>query len=113
MTIHFFIYIRTFATLVDAMTCFARLVDSDNVIQLEIIRSNILEDFFQEMRQKTFHPRKFLGVWFIGESGSDTGGLTRQVFTLFSRQLKNLCERQNNLKIPKHDATKLQVWRVK
>ena len=54
--------------------------------------------------------RKCLNVWFIGESGRDTGGLTREMFTLYSRQLKSLCDGQEHMKIPRHDATILQVW---
>ena len=32
------------------------------------------------------------------------------MFTLYSRQLKSLCDGQEHMKIPRHDATKLQVW---
>ena len=76
MKIHICFYDRTFSTLVDVLACLAQMVDSDDVIQLEIRRFNVLEDLLHEMGQKNFHPRKCLNVLFIGESGRDTGGLT-------------------------------------
>ena len=54
MKIHICFYDRTFSTLVDALACLAQMVDSDDVIQLEIRRFNVLEDFYMKRVKKTF-----------------------------------------------------------
>ena len=49
-------------------------------------------------------------TYFVGESGKDTGGLTREMWSLFSKSIQqSLCEGANR-SVLRHDATKLQVY---
>jgi hypothetical protein len=45
----------------------------------------------------------------VGEAGEDTGGLTRELWRLFSKSIQqHLCEGQENCLIFRHDSAKLQ-----
>ena len=49
-------------------------------------------------------------TYFTGEAGQDTGGLTRELWQLFGKHLKqSLCEGKDNCLVFRHDAQKLKV----
>ena len=64
------------------------------------------------MKKKSFDPLKKVNVWFVGEEGRDTGGLTREMWRLFSIEVQRICEGKKGCLLIKHDATKLQVYIV-
>ena len=96
-------------TLQDAIMSLSAKVDRDNSFTFEVRRSCVLDDLMHAMKSKCFHPTKKIYTWFVGESGSDTGGLTREMWGLFSREVLRLCDGKDNFKIIRHDAAKLQV----
>ena len=69
----------------------------------------MLEDMLHAMKKKNFHPSKKVYSWFVGEAGRDTGGITREMWTLLGKDIANICDGKDNCKIPRHDADKLQV----
>ena len=84
-------------------------IDSDDCFTFEVRRSCILDDLLRGIKSKCFHPKKKINTWFVGESGRDTGGLTRELWCLFSREMASICDGKEHCKIPRHDAVKLQV----
>ena len=83
--------------------------------QFEIRREVALQDMLSETKTTLFHPLKKVKIWFVGETGEDTGGLTREAWCLLGRALERICEGRPGFKIPRHDAAKLQVmqWNPK
>ena len=78
--------------------------------EYHIRRSDVLQDLLRETRKKSFSPFKRVKTYFIGELGKDTGGLTREMWSLFSKSVQqSLCEGKANCSVLRHDATKLQV----
>jgi hypothetical protein len=61
----------------------------DVSFDMVVRRSNILSDALRRMERATFDPKHMLNVVFVGEEGSDTGGLTREFFRLVSYALKS------------------------
>ena len=48
-------------------------------------------------------------TWFIGEVGSDTGGLTRELWRLLGIDVMCLCEGQPNMLVLRHDSDRVVV----
>lgn len=94
---------------------------SDVVLQLQmkllsetheyhIRRNEVLQDLLRETRKISFSPFKRVKTYFVGELGKDTGGLTREMWALFSKSVQqSLCEGKEKCAVFRHDATKLQV----
>lgn len=61
------------------------------------------------MKNHAYDPLKRVRVWFVGEEGRDTGGLTREMWRLFNDDLKRMCEGNEGCLLIRHDAAKLQV----
>ena len=77
--------------------------------QVEVRRNYVFADLIKEVRRKFFNPSRKLKTWFVGEPGKDTGGLTRELWRLFGKDLYQLCDGPPASKVPRHDASKLQV----
>lgn len=80
----------------------------DEEFQYEIRREFVLSDLLRAVK-KLYHPLKRVKTWFVGEDGVDTGGLTREMWRLFGRDLQCMCEGKEGCLLIKHDAAKLQV----
>ena len=80
--------------------------------EFQVRRDHVLEDLLKESRKRSYHPQKRVKTWFVGEEGEDTGGLTRELWRLFGKEIQSLCEGKENILVPRHDATKLQVNEV-
>ena len=78
----------------------------NEVYYFEVRRDHVLDDLLHEVQSESFHPKKRIKTWFIGENGADTGGLTREMWTIFVKELRE--GREYHL-IFKHDGTRLQV----
>lgn len=76
--------------------------------QYEIRREFAFSDLLRAVK-KSYHPLKRVKTWFVGEEGSDTGGLTREMWRLFGKDLQCMCEGKEGCLLIKHDAAKLQV----
>ena len=50
-----------------------------------------------------------LQTWFIGECGSDTGGVTHELWRLFGNSVMGLCEGQANTLVFRQDSGKVSV----
>ena len=73
-------------------------------------RDYILQDLLRVTTKRGFHPHMKIETWFVGEAGEDTGGLTRELWCLFSKSIqRQLCEGQENCLVFRHDTGKLQV----
>lgn len=68
-----------------------------------------MEDLIGATKRRSFHPQKKLTTWFVGEEGRDTGGLTRELWRLFGRDVQGLCDGSPKNKIIRHDAAKFRV----
>ena len=77
--------------------------------QIEVRREFVLSDLLRAVKKKSYHPLKKIKTWFVGEEGSDTGGLTQEMWRLFGRDLQYVCEGKEGCLLFKHDAAKLQV----
>ena len=77
--------------------------------EFQVRRDHVLEDLLKESRKRSYHPQKRVKTWFVGE---DTGGLTRELWHLFGKEIQSLCEGKESSLVPRHDATKLQVNEV-
>lgn len=76
----------------------------------EIRREYVLFDLLRTVKNKSCDPLKKVHMWFVGEEGRDTGGLTREMWRLFSIEVQRICEGKKGCLLIKHDATKLQVY---
>ena len=72
-------------------------------------REFLLSDLLRGVWSKQFHLRNKIKLWFVGEEGRDTGGLTREMWRLFAKELQQMCEGRAGCLMIKHDATKLKV----
>lgn len=100
---------RTLTSLKEViMTLSAKVIDYDE-FKIEVRHGFVMEDLLQEINCSTFNPKKKIYTEIVGESGRDTGGLTREMFCYFGRDLKRSCAGSGNIKIPRHDTVKLQV----
>ena len=79
--------------------------------QFEVRREHVLDDLIAATKRRSFqpYPQKKVTTYFIGEAGRDTGGLTRELWRLFGKNVMRLCDGKENCKVPRHDATKLSV----
>ena len=84
-------------------------VNDFDEFKVEVRRGFVMEDLLQEVNCSTFNARKKIYTEFVGETGRDTGGLTREMFCYFGRDLKQSCIGKNNCRLPRHDTIKLQV----
>lgn len=69
----------------------------------ELRRGHVLCDLLRTVKKR-------VKVWFVGQEGHDTGGLTREMWHHFSNELLHICEGEKGCLLIKHDATKLRVW---
>ena len=75
-----------------------------------IRRDCVLEDILEDVGSASFCPYKIMKTYFVGEVGEDTGGLTRELWRLFSREVRNVVfEGQENARTLRHDSTRLKV----
>lgn len=95
-------------TLQDAVMLLQSMVLPE-VQEFHIRRSHVLDDIVKETKRRTFQPLKKIVTWFVGEAGKDTGGLTRELWRLFAKEVESLCDGHPTRKIFRHDAAKLQV----
>ena len=51
----------------------------------------------------------FLQTWFIGESGTDTGGITRELWRLFGQGLMQQCNGSSDKMVFRHSSYKVMV----
>lgn len=86
------------------------MVLPEPVQEFHIRRNHVLEDVVEETRKNNYHPQNRVSTWFVGEVGRDTGGLTRELWQLFAREIERLCD--GHLKIFRHDAAKLHVSKL-
>ena len=95
--------------------------------EFHIRRGRVLDDLLKETRKLAFHPLKRVQVslpidiwepvwihfisqtWFIGEVGSNTGGLTRELWRLLGLDVMRLCEGQPNMLVLRHDSDRVLV----
>lgn len=76
--------------------------------EYHIRRNDVFCDILRETRKRSYNPFKRVKTYFVGESGQDTGGLTRELWRLFGKFLQeNLCDGKENC-VLRHDSTKLQ-----
>lgn len=54
----------------------------------------------------------YMYTWFIGEIGRDTGGVTRELWRLLSKDIAAMCDGQPTKCVFRHDSSKVQVDRV-
>ena len=67
----------------------------------------------RETRKRAYSPFKRVKTYFVGEPGKDTGGLTRELWSLLSKNIQqSLCEGKENCLVLRHDATKLRVYKL-
>ena len=64
----------------------------DETFQYEIRRDFVLCDLLRTVEKKTYDPQKRVNVWFVGEEGRDTGGLSREMWWLFGSEMQRMCE---------------------
>lgn len=64
----------------------------------------VLCDLLRAVKNHTYDPLKRVKVWFVGEEGRDTGGLTREMWLLFNSDLKRMCEGKEGCLLIRHDA---------
>ena len=76
----------------------------------EIRREYVLCDLLRTVKKKSYDSLKKVKVWFAGEEGRDTGGLTREMWRLFSIVMQHICEGKKGFLVIKHDTAKLQVY---
>jgi hypothetical protein len=57
----------------------------------EIRREYVLCDLLRTVKKKSYDSLKKVKVWFAGEEGRDTGGLTREMWRLFSIEMQHIC----------------------
>ena len=48
-------------------------------------------------------------TWFIGESGTDTGGITRELWRLLGHDVMHLCEGNSAKMVFRHSSAKVLV----
>lgn len=82
----------------------------EETYRFEIRREFVLCDLLRSVKNRAYDPLKRVKVWFVGEEGRDTGGLTREMWRLFNNDLKRLCEGNEGCLLIRHDAAKLQVF---
>ena len=82
----------------------------DETFQYEIRREFVLCDLLRTVEKKTYDPQKRVNVWFVGEEGRDTSGLSREMWRLFGSEMQRMCEGKEGCLLIKHDTTKLQVF---
>jgi hypothetical protein len=58
----------------------SRVLEERNMVN--VLREDVLEGLFRAIKRKTFKMSAPPSVKFVGEDGIDTGGLTREVFSL-------------------------------
>ena len=82
-----------------------------DIHEYNVRRNHLFHDLVKETTKRSFHPLKLVSTYFIGEAGSDTGGLTRELWRLFGMYLEeSLLEGKKNRMVVRHDASKLQVY---
>ena len=52
----------------------------------------------------------FIQTWFVGESGRDTGGVTRELWRLMTRAVFALCEGDQKCRTFRHDSERVGVY---
>lgn len=68
------------------------------------------DEVFQDLLDSSIHPQRRVLTYFVGEYGEDAGGLTRELWRLFAKEVKaKLCEGKRNLLVLRHDSEKLMV----
>ena len=80
-----------------------------DTFEFQVRREFVLNDLLRAVKKKSYHPLKRVKTWFVGEEGRDTGGLTREMWRLFGKELQGLCEGREGCLLIKHNAEKLQV----
>ena len=77
--------------------------------EYEVRREFVFCDLLRTVKKNAYDPLKRVKVWFVGEEGRDTGGLSREMWRIFSSEIQRMCEGKEGCLLIKHDATKLQV----
>lgn len=68
-----------------------------------------MDDLIKEGRRVSYSPLKKVQTEFAGESGRDTGGITRELWRLFAREVEMLCDGSVAMKVFRHDSLKIKV----
>ena len=85
-----------------------KLVEEEFTFRVK--RGTVLEDILEDAGSKAFDPRKQVKTSFVGEAGQDVGGVTRELWHLFGKEVqKSLCEGQQDALVLRHDSTRLKV----
>jgi hypothetical protein len=79
-------------TIDDLAKYLEKMVHHDAEFDLIIRRSNVVEDALRAINKALFDPRKLLNVEFIGEFGTDAGGLKREFFSIFKHGMSAYME---------------------
>ena len=118
--------VRSPTSLKEAIIQLQTQIGSEEV-EFQVRRGHVL----REVGKRAYHPFKrvrvcdktyiiqimlncflFYQTWFVGECGSDTGGVTRELWRLLAHELMRLCDGHDTNLVFRHDATKLQVRQV-
>ncbi|XP_019853033.1 PREDICTED: uncharacterized protein LOC109582636 [Amphimedon queenslandica] len=76
-------------TIEDVAKSLNKFVCDFDEFDMVIRRSAVLTDALRRMDKASFDPAKKLNVVFVGEEGSDLGGLTREFFRLLSHDISS------------------------
>ena len=98
-------------TLEDVIASLQLKLRSESYV-FNIRRECVLIDIINEPTMGDCHPLMNMKTWFVGEKGEDTGGLTRELWSLFSKEVESLCDGHIGRKIFRHDAVKIQVCNI-
>ena len=66
------------------------------------------DSVFEDLLSESVDPYKRMTTSFLGEPGVDAGGLTREMWCLFSKGVQQLCDGKETCKVPRHNTIKLQ-----
>ena len=96
-------------TLQDVLSVLKSRVLSTEVQLFTIRRGHIFEDIVKEAKRPSYAPLKKIKTEFAGEAGDDTGGISRELWTLFAREVSALCDGSAKCKIFRHDSVKVKA----
>lgn len=73
-----------------------------NANLVNVTREDVLQGLLRAFKRKSFDPEAALSIRFMGEDGSDQGGLRAECITLAYRQIaesKSICQGDNDGKL--------------
>ena len=102
------VFIRSPKSLSEAILMLEMVLKRE-YFEYEVRREFVFCDLLRTVKKNAYDPLKRVKVWFVGEEGRDTGGLSREMWRIFSSEIQRMCEGKEGCLLIKHDATKLQV----